>query len=330
MALTTIIPQLPNAPAVKPQSVSHISNGITTDINGTTFPLQTGVPVQNIYTFKVIPASVENEAVCQFKNFGDTGAGGSLTLNTFVVGSGNDIISRPIVFLGQPAVLLDCERILVLYFSKATLGACIATVTGYDYRGVAIYITSGNIPTGTNNVNIYAGFSVVTSVSLSANPFPSGDGSVSVGTNSQISLPYLLTNTSYVINSSWAGSDQATIEAGYNWRVIPELSLTSTARGFVDCNNVACDGNKELIVTYYVYGSDSELNAEIMNLNQSSLKIVGVQKTESSDYPNPVYVYPYLLDQDLTGLQLNNSSPSNVSGGGDLPFFKQYVTTCFS
>lgn len=330
MALTTIIPQLPNAPAIKPQSVSHISNGITTDINGTTFPLQVGVPVQNIYTFKVIPASTSQSAVCQDKNFGVTGAGGSIPLNTTIQGSGNDIISRPIVFLGQPAILLDCERILVLYFTEQTLGTCIATVTGYDYRGVAIYITTEQIPTGTVTLNIYAPISVVTGVSLSANPFPSGNGAVSVGTNSQIGLPYLLTNTAYVMYSSWAGSDQATIEAGYNWRIIPDLSSSSTARGFVDCNNVACDGTRELIVTYYVYGSDSELNAEITNLNQSSLKIVGVQKTESSSYPNPVYVYPYLLDQDLTGLQLNNSNPTNVSGGGDLPFFRTYVANCFS
>ncbi len=332
MALTTIIPTLPNniSSFTKPQSVSHLSNGISTDINSVEFPLQVGVPVQNIYTFKIIPTAISANCVADTQNFGTGANGGNLTLRTTAQGTAPNIFSQPIVFLGQSGVLLDCERILRLNFSDVTTTATVVTVTGYDYRGVAIQYTTATLPVGSPSQNIGVPISVVTSINFSTNPF-TGDASknIFVGASNCIGLPYLLTNSSYAIYNSWAGATlasqtAASIVPGYNWRANGAYG-TYSARGYVNTgttNNP--NGTFPLIITYYVYGSDSELNGEIVNRNQSSLKIASIQKNTSSSYPTPQFVLPHLVKEDLTGIQVNPNVTLASGTGGDADFFIAY------
>lgn len=330
MALTTIIPNT-TTPFVKPQSVSHISNGISTDINGVQFPLQVGVPVQNIYTFKIIPAPSSDDCVAAAQSLGQSVSGGSLTLQSSVQGTAPNIISQPVIFLGQKGVLLDCERALGFSFSIPTTQDTVCTVTGYDYRGVAIKTTSEDIPAGTSGTTVTTPICIVTDVSFSTNPIPNSAGTISVGNTTYIGLPYLLTNAGFIVSAIWAGEvlDPDEIILGYDWRTLAELDTGSTARGFLNLfEGGGTDGTNMLVFTYYVYGSDSELNAEINNHNQSSLKIVGVQKTASSSYATPTYVLPYLVEQDLVGVQINQMGLTNPGGGGDEAFMVKYADAC--
>lgn len=329
MALTTIIPNT-TPPFIKPQSVSHITNGITTDINGVSFPLQVGVPVQNIYTFKVIPSTGTTTSVLDAQKFaGDNTSGGTLQLNTVVKGTGTDIHSQPIVFLGQNGVLLDCERCLLVTLTEATTSTSVLTITGFDYRGVAIKWTSAELAIGTTTFSVNNPFSIVTSVSFAGNPFVGNiNATISVGTSGFIGLPYYLKDVSYVISAMWNGatveSDDGAVFIGYNWRAVAALDTSYSARGVVNVGASLPNGSRLLVITYYVYGSDSELNAEINNLNQSSLKIVGVLNSGSA-VPNPAPVFPYLVKQDLTGVQINPAGVSNPGGGGDQTFFEAYI-----
>jgi hypothetical protein len=334
MALTTLITNTV-APFTKPQSVSHLTNGITTDVNSVQFPLQVGVPVQNIYTFKVIPASVNATCIAAAASyFGSGAAGGAIRLNTTTQGTGADITATYTSVLGRNGLLLDCERYIALSFSTATLATTVVTVTGLDYRGVSI-VASTSVPLGTTGtLPIGVPVSFVSGISFSVNPFV-GNGSavLSVGNTGYIGLPYYLRNTQYVISSSWNNApipdDAGAILQGYNWRGLTTFAgINSCARGFVNVGGDQPDGESQLVVTYYVLGSDSELNAEIKNLNQSSLKIAGIQKTASSAYPNPVYVLPYLIDYDLTGVQINPGLPAVDGNSGDSAFLIKYADAC--
>lgn len=328
MALTTIIPNT-TLPFLKPQSVSHLSNGISTDINNVQFPLQAGVPVQNIYTFKVIPTASSNTCIAAAQSFGTGAAGGYLTLNSTNTGTAPNILSKaPITFLGQQGVLLDCERGVKITFSTGISTATVMTINGYDYRGVAINYTTPTLNIGNTGVSLSIPMSIVTSVYFSTNPY-SGNATptISVGTTPFIGLPYLLTNVAYVTYASWAGAplvSSSQIHPGYNWREAEAFGNYS-ARGFIDLGSTLPNGANILAVTYYVYGSDSELNAEIANYNQSSLKIAGIQHTDASTDANPIWVLPYLVKEDLVGIQVNiTSNPLTPTSGGDAPFFIAY------
>lgn len=334
MALTTIIPNLVS-PFKKPQTVSHLSNGISTDIHGVQFPLQVGVPVQNIYTFRVIPAPVSNTCVAQAASyFGSEAPGGFITLNTSIQGTGANITAKPFTFLGQQGLLLDCERTLQLNFSTVTLVDTVVTIRAYDYRGVPV-VTTTNLDAGSGSAAIGLPVTGVMSIYFSVNPFSGGSGNetISAGTTGFIGLPYYLRNLQYIISSSWneaaVDSDGGTIIPGFNWRGLDTLvDINSCARGFVNVGDQLPDGSKQLVITYYVSGSDSELNAEVANLNQSSLKIAGIHKTASSSYPNPVYVYPYLIDYDLTGIQINPGLTVQEGNSGDSAFYLKYYNLC--
>lgn len=333
MALTTIIPNT-LVPFAKPQSVSHLSNGISTDIHGVQFPLQVGVPVQNIYTFKIVPAPVSSNCIAPAASYFGSGAtGGSITLNTTTQGTGANITATPLTFLGQRGLLLDCERYLQITFSTATLAASVMTITGYDYRGVKMVVTQ-SLTLGSTSQAVGLPICVVTNISFSVNPFVgNGAATLAIGTNSYIGLPYALKTTAYVVNTVWnnaaLSASSGTTVAAFNWRALTTFSnLNCPARGFVNVGTNAPDGTRQLVITYYVYGPDSELDGEVVNLNQSSLKIANIQKTASSEYPNPVYVMPALLDYDLTGVQINPGLTVSEGASGDSAFYLSYYTKC--
>ncbi len=331
MALTTLVQN--SLPTI--EAPTHYENGLSIGINNVQFPLQVDVPVSPIYTFKIVPASIDTDCIAAAQSLGTGTAGGNLTLQTTVQGTAPNIISQPITYRGQTGVLLDCERALAIVFSSPTQVATVLTVSGYDYRGVPTQYTSGTLATGTDDFSETVPFSVITSVNFSVNPFISdASKTISVGTNQWIALPYLLTNDDYVISTSWAGSplssSSGAVYTGYNWRLNSSYG-TYSARGFVDCGLTAPNGTNLLVITYYVYGADAELSNQISNKNQSALKIVNVQKNASSSYPTsslplnvPVFVYPKLLPQDLTGLQLNTTVALTSQTTPDAQFFLNY------
>lgn len=334
MALTTFVQN--SLPTL--EAPTYYPKGVSIGINNVQFPLQVDVPISPIYTFKVIPTAVSAVAVAPAQSFGTGASGGNLTLQTTVVGTAPNIQSQPFTYNGQAGVLLDCERFLRLNFSVPTTTATVVTITGYDYRGVSMIYTSGTFPVGSTTGNTGAPITLVTGVSFSANPFAgNATPTISIGTSALIGLPYALTNTAYVMSASWAGEELssqtgALINPAFNWRAVEYVGYY-TARGHVNLgSDNSPNGSSVLVVIYYVYGADGELSNQIANKNQSSLKIASVQKNTSSSYPTtqfplnkPVFVYPELLPQDLTGLQLNPDGNFLDGTSVDDKFFINYV-----
>ena len=305
MALTT------NVAYIFPDKMTYVRNGMSIDASGegVQFPLQVGVPVQNNYLFKVIPASYSLTCV---SGMNDYQAGGQ-PLNQTNTGSGNNIISTalnsknlPNYRLPATGVLLDCERCisLTVYYGSA-ISTFTAYIEGFDYRGNAISFSatySGSMTT----VVILQPISIVTSVRFSNDFDASGSGTaqqMSVGNSNVIGLPYYLAKNDYVINATWAGTALAksTITPGFNWRAAGTSGWPT--RGYVSIPSTA-NGTSLLTCLYSVTGSDYELNQEIDIENQSSLKIAQIQKSTG---PLAQNVLPYLTEYDLTGVV----SPAN-------------------
>jgi hypothetical protein len=343
MALTTILPATVNNMNFSKQLTTNFTNGISQGISDIYFPLTMTVPVSPIYVFKLIPTGgFEANQVSETLTFGTTGGGQSAVLNTTVFGTAPDIVSIPYNYNGEDGVLLDCERTICLWdFTAVTTQEFTVTMTGYDFRGVAIQWTSDTVAVGTGAAGLYLDppISFVTSVVISANPFggssPTG-GQFNVTCTNTFGLPYFLPNASYLISENWAeaplsSSSYSVTDYGYNWRQQASSDTYLSARGRVTTGATLPTGANMLVITYYVYGASSELSNEIENKNQSSLKIVGVQKNASSAYPTtthplnrPVFVYPYLVSQDLTGVQTNPNVTLANSLGGDSQFLLNY------
>lgn len=317
MALTTIIPQ--SAPSFKrPQTTSYVQNGFTTDTTNTEYTLQNGIPIESDYTFDVIPAPQSNICVAPISTFPNVmpADGWYVPLQSTVQGSYPNITSRPAFLFGVHGVLLDCERDVSLVFSADTTQFTTATINGYDYRGVAVSRTL-NVPVGVSTIPFLCPMSFVASIIIySANV---GAGiTVAIGNNNYIGLPYLLISNSYVTSATWNNESLASINAsitpGYNWRlnqapaVDGDGNIIPSARGYVYLGTQETNGTGLLVVKYTVLGGQSELNGELTNLNQSSLKILSVQKNTSSPTTSPVYVLPYLVEYDQTGIQFVGNS----------------------
>lgn len=323
MALTTLIT------GATPQTVTYNQNGYSQDVNNVTFPLQSGVPVSPIYSFRVVPATSTNGNIAPNFNFGTAATGGNATLSTVQAGTAPNISSIPYVFNGKTGVLLDCERGISIDFSHVTTLAFYVTVYGYDYRGVQMTYTSTTFATNVTSANIECPFAFIYQVTFSANPLSGLTGqSIEIQSNGFIGLPYLLPSLSKVISCVWNNATVAIssgeIVPGFVWRNTDPSVVNYSARGVFNASSPATNGTIELVLTYYVYGADGELNAEIINQNQSSLKIVGIQKNDSSVYPNPVFVYDFYVDQDLVGCQINPSNLTVAGGGGDIDFLLDY------
>lgn len=307
MALTT------NLLHTTPQTTSYMRNGMSTDIEGTQFPLQTGVPIQNNYMFKVIPASYSTSCISSSNGW----QSGGQPLNQTNTGSGNNVISialnpknllnYSIPYYSGSGILLDCERCPSITIGGGSLiSTCTVTFTGFDYQGKAITYSQGLSGTVTTQV-IFQPFSIITSVVFSPTfdaEGSAGEQTVSIGNSNVIGLPYYLPSTSYVASTTWAGAALATstVTPGFNWRSNAVSVTSRPVRGYVTVPSNT-NGTSLLTCCYYVSGSDSELNAELNNANQSSLKLAQVvQSTPAIAGVASSNVVPYLTEYDLTGV----------------------------
>jgi hypothetical protein len=334
------------------QAVTYTQNGYSCDVNKVHFPLQIGVPVSPIYTWDIIPASVSQTCISPATVVGTGTNVIQLPLQTTVQGTEPNIQSIPFTFVtnqfDQPqGVLLDCERCMTFYFSSPTQRAVYAFFSAYDYRGV--YSQGGNssnlttgylIPIGATSYTIPCPVSYIPEpVQLSESPYTTNTtATVSIGTSSYIGFPYMIANPSYIISAYWNNTNlvgTGTFIPAFNWRVPSSaLNVNYSPRGFWSLPSAA-DGSKMLVITAYYPGADSELNAEIQNLNQSSLKVAQIQKKASSAYPTPVFVENNILPYDLTGVQINWNIPvqtiANIEAGnvpGDAVFYQNYIAAC--
>ncbi len=303
MALTTNV----SRPTL--QTTSYMQNGMSSDIEGVKFPLQFGVPIQNLYMFKVIPAADVVNCVSPSNPWVPSGQ----PLNQLNTGTAPNIISKAInssnilgisTFNGVNGILFDCERCPSFTLSAPNAGpAQTVTATGFDYLGNAVITTVALPATGTSTQTEFifpTPMSIVTSVVFPLDFSNGGAITCMVGNSNNIGLPYYLAETSFVQSCTWNGNAIAntSVVPGYDWRTTGVLSgSTGPARGYVP---LPSDANNSFLLTcfYYVSGSDSELNAEMNNGNQSSLKLAQV-RTNTTTGQN---VLPYLTEYDLTGV----------------------------
>lgn len=327
MALTTPVfgnlttsTGLPAAPIN--QTVSYTTNGFSQDVTQTQFPLQLGVPSQPIYMFRVIPAESSSTASQTCVASSQTiSASGSTTLqlkttSTSGTASGHLIstIAKSITFNGKTAIMLDCERCLTFSFVTATTQIGSATIEGYDYRGIPMTIAV-TIPADVTDVIVTNPISIVTSIVINSSPYSTSAGLFGVGNSAYIGLPYLCSDYSQIVSVMFenivfqSDSYADLIALGNDWRENPPTSgllmNENPTRGTVNIEELtsADNGSAVLQIVYYVAGADSELNANVQNLNQSALAMLGVQTTTSG-----VYALPYIVEPDLIGLQWNDSN----------------------
>lgn len=301
MSITT------NVPTAKPQTTSYTNNGFSTDTipGGVNFPLQQGVPYQNLYTFKVIP--VVNNSTCIGQAQTWPGASTSYTFNSSNTVVDDKIITKAVSYNNFQAIKMDCERSVCITTTVAATDTSVVTITGYDYRGVSIS-ASVTLESGEHGHYItYVPFSIVTSVIADVDPgveVSIGNGNAESG-YVVIGFPYALCQSEFLIDYTYGTEtvNRGNIIVANPWRLTPPLTQiqditdNSSARGGIYFPFLI-DGTSPLVVTYLVGGSDSEMNAEIQNEIQSTLNIVGVQKNTSEKY-----VIPYLTKYDLVGMQ---------------------------
>lgn len=300
MALTTPVV---GANIEKP---TYLPNGLNLDVTGTNFPLQQGVPLQNVYMFKVVPAPESTTCIAASGSW--LGATTSYTLRTSAVTSGAFVISSPVTVSGVAGVKLDCERGVSVTFASASTQDTTFIFTGYDYRGVAIQFSQplGSGVTGT--INVGTPMSIITSITATANPGVNvsfGNAASSGGTGSWIGLPYACRLLGYVVAANWNGIPFTVSSANSYladpWRANPPTSLpdgtSDIARGIVELPSVS-DGSKVLTLTYFVEGSDKELDGQLSVRNQSALNLLQVEQNSNDEF-----VWPNLTTYDLVGMQ---------------------------
>jgi hypothetical protein len=327
---TKVISGTPTIVQGSAQVTSFVNNSFTSDTNGgIQFPLQQGVPMQATYLYTVIPA--ENNQTCVVTTVGAT-TSGYLTLNavgTTTTGNYVNNVTTAVTYYGQPIILpsttvsdvvtfpgitspgftggaciqLDCERCLSFNFASHATQACYITIGGWDYRGVAV--SEQLTINSSSNLGVYSSqmYSIIGFIYVSS----STTGAVfTVGSGSNIGLPYACPNPGNLINVSWNNEsyeDQLVI--GNPWRSAtdgtannaPSLTTATSARGCIVAPTTP-DGNIQLSVYYLVYGADSETNTNIANLNPSALAQYYVSTNVGG-----TYVWPYLVPQDLVGMQ---------------------------
>lgn len=290
MAITTQL-----APSV-PQQTSFIDNGFCCDTSGgVQFPLQRGVPIQSIYTWNIIPAEDSPTCLVSFWNSPvETGVFAPLatgpTTGTGVVTN----VATPITYLGSPCIQLDCERsILMSTQGDLTLADITVTITGYDYRGVEV-ISTWTIDEGSSYSSCPKSFSIVKSIYVVGNP----SIDIAFGTNDVISIPYYLVSKNSIYSIVFDGEPLGTenIYLPNIWRTTPPTAIGGAARPAVV---TGANGTGQLSMTMFVYGSDSETNANLINLHPSSLALYYVQQNSNDS----AYAFPYLTPYDLVGVQ---------------------------
>jgi hypothetical protein len=311
MAIT--YPALPGQNIIQ-QVTGPSTNGYTQGVNLVTSPQTRGIPVPTFTLFKGVPAAVNNFAVAQDQT---VGASGAMILNSAQIPAsapvGTFVISKPLKYLGQLCVVLDMERVVELNFGGNPTVGVVATMNGYDYRGVQV--TQQITLNGALQQSFLNPVAIVQSITFSASL---GVGViVSAGTNNVIGLPYLLSDLSDIVSYWWNEAPGTTIGAGNGWRDAGYTPTTLAIASRTSCRATLIlptpNPNSAISFSfgYYVYGEDSELNGQIANLNQSSLHLGGIQINASATQ----YVMPTLLSYDALGVQYP----------GDLAFAQSYV-----
>lgn len=338
-----------------PQTTSFVNNSFSTDTNGgIQFPLQKGVPMKSIYVFKITPApsgtSASKTCVAQAQAITNTG-GGNLTLNAgnSTTGSPDGYVQNysyrvaysgaPIVLTGDAStlnprftggancILLDCERTLSITNagSAATTAPVNVTIGGWDYRGTPVaeqFTIDSGLAAGSNRVSEKT-YSIVGYVNISGNAgtnvlWSSGIFGQAGSSVAGIGLPYFLSDINDCISLYQAGisyAPSAYVIPGTNWRSLTAPTITSNAA----CGRleypVTPDGQETIVLTYLVYGSDSETNANVQNLYEPTLLQYAFQTNQKTPAQ---YVLPYLTINDLTGMQYP----------GDIVQYQAYVKAC--
>lgn len=351
-------------PSFDRQITSHITNGITTDVNNVQYPLNTGVSMPPMFMWNFLPPLFSAVSIAASQAItpnvpmtfnADSTKDATVTPNrlisspfparTFSVVNNGGIntlqygatVPTSQLFLGivneqtTPDTMLipgqtDCS--IAITFSSASVTATSLTLIGYDYRGVAVSETI-TIQTNTySQLTFYSNkaYAILVSATFTVNPAVN----ISLGWSSQFGFPYSLgKNRQSIIYASWGNTQfttsqlQSNINNANNWRgssptsapvLLSATPLNDSARGLITLPSFS-DGATLLSVLFSCYGADSQLNANLANKNQSALLTVNVV-TNTPVPPKTVgnKVFPYLLPQDLTGVQYP----------GDIEFINAY------
>lgn len=314
-------------PPLVPQTVSYVSNGISSDVcQVQTYFRNQGVSMPPYFQYNVIPNATNTTSVALSQAIQ---AGTPMTL----------VSAGAIAFLGNSGVVvLDCFRPLLFTLSGAVgAGNFTVTVRGWDNRNVAVTASKTiNTATGTSFF-IQKSFSLIRDIVWTTTP----GVNVSVGIGQQIGLPFYMPLIQYFADTSWNSAD-FDIYANFNgptanfispndWRVeyagdpypnhVLPNATSKDARGIIQLNGAGTgqdpNGTSMFSANLYVYGADSYLQAQLQNNVVSAQKQVGgILELTSPFTPFPMNqsAPPTLVSADEVGWQYpgdNSYNPPN-------------------
>lgn len=302
---------------------TYMMNGFSNDITGFKTPLGKGVYNQNHYQYNVIPLVQNGDYIA-----GDSSGGtGHQTVYRTTITDTNladywfSVVLRSNSWVASKGntklVVMDCPRCISVDFDGPTTAVTTVTITGAD-NNLKSMIEKKQILLATDGtVTFDKSFYLVESIYFSSDP----GVQVAVGSSNIFGIPHLVPNVNYIHKVIWDGTDLGTsvFTPGYNWRNTSNTNTDANynqptgysidAKGVVDLTaQTDPDSSRMLSVFYYVYGSDSELYAQSENsVDNSAGKIdyktprfqLPIRQNTSAN----MYIYPYLLEQDLTGAQ---------------------------
>lgn len=246
--------------------------------------------------------------------------------------------ANSVLLFGKLVVQLDGLRVpIVTIYGGATTAPSTVEMVGYDNRNVRV-ISEVMIPVGSVVGSYSLGRKAVTkieSVTFSADPGQQvsiGTGAATVamdpGTNpapqlgayEYVGLRFFCPRVEYLRGLLWwAGGKIAAlpnIVPGNQFNPVTPTGYTGPsatsvdARGLVRLANttpasVPADGTRMLSCSYYVYGADSYLQAQLANNDASAIRQTQILNTAIN--------YGQMLEQDMVGLQYpGNYNPTGV------------------
>lgn len=306
---------------------TYLRNGMSSDITGFKTPIGTGVYQQVHYQYNVTPSTLNTDYIA------GSAAGGTGTQRVYETGSTVASEQFSVVFRnnswavvkgGDKYMFMDCSRVPSVTFSAATLALTTIKITGAD-NNLKPVIAESQIPVGTvGQFNMNKSFYLINGVYFSSDP----GVNLCVGNSNKIGLPHFVPHENYIHNVKWNGAEIDPLQffyPGYIWRntsndrlnanYLTPTSYTIDAHGIIDLGTQTNqpDGTRMLSVYYYVYGTDAELYAQAENsINNNASKVQ--YRTPISQIPlvtntSGSYIFPYLVEQDLTGAQYPADEP---------------------
>lgn len=305
---------------------TYLENGFSWDITGYKTPIGKGIYGQHNPSYNIIPYALDPDIIAG-NALGEVGYQVPYETTVILPDQGTQTptivyavvlrnTSRSINNDNNRYIFLDCDRVPFIRFFAPTISATEVYITGLDNNFKTV-ISKIAVPAGTAaNTYFTKSFSLISEVYFTARP----GVTISIGAGDKFGLPQFVSNVNYIHTLTWNGTalSTATFTPGVIWRQTSNNPLdalfnaptvtSGDAHGIIDLTGEVNLPNaaRMLSVHYYLYGTDSELNADVSNAampNNPSYQTSPVLQVQLQANASGNYVKPYFVEQDTFGAQ---------------------------